>query len=76
MAGGRMHLLPVPTQGPQRAAAVECRYWQRSSHPYRCEAFKRFLAEGGKSSNNATEKQYLQSVLHFPPTSGTRPERK
>jgi hypothetical protein len=35
--------------------------------PYRCDAFKRYLAEGGESSNNEEEKLFLRSTLHFQP---------
>jgi hypothetical protein len=34
-------------------------------NPYRCDAFKRFLAEGGESSNTESEKLFLRSALHF-----------
>jgi hypothetical protein len=34
-------------------------------NPYRCDSFKRYLAEGGESTNTPREKSFLQSCLHY-----------
>jgi hypothetical protein len=40
-------------------------------NPYRCLSLKRYLAEGGESSNTPAEKAFLQSCLHFRPLKPT-----
>jgi hypothetical protein len=51
---------------PKQASVVWCAGTGDGMHnPYRCDPFKRYLAEGGEPSNSAEQKAFLQGCLQF-----------
>ena len=45
-------------------------------NPYRCRAFKRYLAEGGDATNSEDEKAFLRLSLRYAPSQPQRQQRQ